>query len=117
MNKNAPCPKGSLRLARWPTPQVTEYKTRNTCRKTLNKVRAWSAEEGRMKLVGIQGGFQRDKWAFTETNKADVGEEHSRWETACRKAGTLDSSYCFLMPTLLGMVIYRVYQEVIWNKI
>lgn len=23
----------------------------------------------------------------------------------------------FLMPTLLGMVIYRVYQEVTWNKI
>lgn len=59
-------------------------------------------EEGRIKLVGIQGIFQRDKWAFTEINKAEMGEEHSRWGTACRKAGTLDSSYCLLMPTLLG---------------
>lgn len=73
--------------------------------------------EGRIKLVGIQGDFQRDKCA--ETNKAEMKEEHSRWGTACRKAGTLDSSYSLLMPNLLGMVIYRVkcYQEVIWNKI
>lgn len=42
-------------------------------------------------LLGFRGTFRRIN-AFTETNKAEVGEDLSDGGTACRKAGTPDSS-------------------------